>query len=165
MHDSPSREWSGCISFFVPCATCAVPPFSHPIRESGLIFFSPALRTRKFHQGIDDEILDPEAHRLATGGPARPSRPRLGHGALHFRSRSTSCFCPLSTQPALFSSITQSLFTIISPCRGLSACHLVLCVVYPMDYKSCLPRPFPLILPAARRVPCSLGAASLLALE
>jgi hypothetical protein len=55
-------------------------------------------------------IRDPEAHRLATGGPARPSRPRLGHGALSFSIEKHSVLLPI-----LYAAYTFPLYHPITP--------------------------------------------------
>ena len=58
-----------------------VPPpvfLSFRFKESAL-FLSPARRTQEVAVWIDDEVLESDAHQFAPGGPACPSRPRLGH--------------------------------------------------------------------------------------
>jgi hypothetical protein len=87
-----------------PGGTCSFPssvpppafPTFHPVRRIGALFFLPPAAPRKLAEGIDDgAVVTTLVGSLRVAAPARCDfASDTKHP--HFRSRSTSCFRPLS---------------------------------------------------------------------
>ena len=104
-----------------------MPPPVLPLRFlESVLFLSPARRTQEFAIWIDDEAFDHDAHQLAQGGPAHPSRPRLGHKFPSFSDREAL----RASAHSLFHSIKHSILylhlqylSLASTCSSRSVCQ------------------------------------------